>query len=706
MFRKIGVVFASFVVVMLAGTAKAQDPYQWLEAPQDPKALEWAQQQTQTAKAEISRMPRYAEVRAELQTLLAASDPPPQFALMGAVALRFQRTADNPHGVLSVGRRGTDGVPGNWREVLNVEKLRTEQGKSYELRFGGDAPNCLPPAYTRCLLALSPSGGDEVEFREFDLVIGKFVAGGFATPASRSSAAWLDQDRLLIGHSVGNVPKLATGAPATISIWTRNTPLSAGKIIFQADPNDAILSVSAAGEGPTRVGIIRRVKNFSAIEHLIVRSGGRVEATNLPTQIKVSMVLVGGTHLFALLDKPATVAGKVWPADSVVAYDTRANVPAQRRLSLVYAPAAGEFLSDRYHGVAAGRTTVRMVLDRRGAKRVITATRGKDGWSIDSGATKPVGVSAKLVASDPASDAVIVQSEGYLTPSRLDLIGTGVKPVTLFAEPPAFDANNFTVELKTARSKDGVEIDYYLLRPKTLTKRGATPTLMTGYGAFGATVPPEYLGNSVGGKSFVLWLKRGGAFVMPMIRGGGERGSAWHDAAVREKRQISYDDFATVTETLVSDGLTSPKHIGVFGSSNGGLLAAVMGTQRPDLYGAIVSDVPLTDLLRMPYMGMGAAWTNEYGSPADPKMKAVISRYSPYQNVKAGNEYPPFMITVATSDNRVGPGHARKLAAKLKQSGATVFFLEDQEGGHGVSDALYRPDLMAARMTFLLDALQ
>jgi prolyl oligopeptidase len=338
-------------------------------------------------------------------------------------------------------------------------------------------------------------------------------------------------------------------------------------------------------------------------------------------------------------------------------------------------------------------------------QRILTATSSAKGWTIERGEAQPVGTAVGFSATDPAGDGVVLHRAGYLVPSRLELIGGARKAVPLYAEKPAFDVSDFVTELKTATSKDGTKIDYYLLRPKVI-RPGSTPLLMTGYGAFGITLAPEYLGYSVGGKSLVPWLARGGAFALPMLRGGGERGAAWHQAAMREKRQNSYDDFAAVTEAIIKDGLTSPKHIGVFGSSNGGLLAAVMGTQRPDLYGAIVSDVPLTDLVRMPFMGMGAAWVNEYGDAKDPAMLAAINAYSPYQNIVAGKRYPPFLVTVATSDNRVGPGHARKLAARLKEVGAPVYYLEDQEGGHGVSDPLSRPELMADRMTFLFDTLR
>jgi prolyl oligopeptidase len=228
---------------------------------------------------------------------------------------------------------------------------------------------------------------------------------------------------------------------------------------------------------------------------------------------------------------------------------------------------------------------------------------------------------------------------------------------------------------------------------------------MTGYGAFGISYRPGYFDYTVGGPAFKLWLDRGGSLAIPAIRGGGERGEAWHQAAIRKDRQRSYDDFIAVAEDLISTGYTTPKQIGVFGMSNGGLLSATLGTQRPDLFGAVVSDVPLTDLIRMRYMGMGAAWINEYGDPDKADEAAAMLAYSPLQNVRKGTTYPPFLVTISTEDNRVGPGHARKLAARLADAGAPVHFLEDEEGGHGVSDAFRNPELMALRMTFLINAL-
>lgn len=690
----------------LAGPVHAQDRFQWLEAPTDRTALDWARGKSEDAQAKISAMPDHAAIEAELKSALAAGDPPPDFALFGPVALRFQRSTDHPHGILSVAARNERGVPGTWRQVLDVDALRKVEGTPYELRFGGGAIACLAPDYTRCLLSLSPAGGDEVELREFDLTSAAFVDKGFRVAAGRNSAAWMDRDHLLIQHTVGNVPKLSTGWAAATYLWRRDTPLTAAREIYRVDPGDAITTVRAAGAGSERVGIILRAIDYSTIEFRIVRGDGAVERVPLPSKVKLGLDFSAAPRVVVQLGEAATIAGRHYPAETVLAYETGAALPPDRRLSVIHVPQAGEFIADPFAGISIGQSKVRVVLTRRGSSRVVTYARQGEAWKAIASEPEALGTAVALQPSDPAGDDLIIQRAGYLTPTRLDLVHDASAPVTLFAEKPAFDAGRFRVELKVARSKDGTEIDYFLLRPVAPAKPGATPTLMTGYGAFGVSIAPGYLDHAVGGRSLVPWLKRGGALVLPLIRGGGERGEAWHQAAIREKRQNSYDDFAAVTEALIRDGFTSPRHIGVFGSSNGGLLAAVMGTQRPDLYGAIVSDVPLTDLVRMPLMGMGAAWVNEYGDANDAGMRAIIERYSPFQQVKSGVRYPPFMITVATSDNRVGPGHARKLAAKLMEVGSQTYYLEDQEGGHGVSDPLSRPELMADRMTFLIDLLQ
>ncbi|HKR88877.1 MAG TPA: prolyl oligopeptidase family serine peptidase [Phenylobacterium sp.] len=689
------------------GPPSGTDEFLWLEAPRGPQALEWARAETKAAHEALAASPDHAEILARLKSLLAAGDPPPLIQLLGPIALKFQRSVAHPHGLLQVAERDGDGVPTAWRTVLDVDALRAREGRAYKLQFGVGGTDCVAPDYRRCILALSPEGGDEVELREFDLDRGDFVEGGFRTPASRAFAAWLDADHLLLEHTVGSAPRLKTGWPAQVVIWSRGTPLEAAKIVMRAAADDALMVVSAMGEGADRIGVVQRAIDYSTFEYRLVRPDGTVTVAELPAKLKMA---VGATktsrHILVQLAEAAEVAGRRLPAESVLAYDTSATAAVGRRVSVLHAPGDGEYVTDVTGGLVASRDRVGLVLERRGARKVVTLSCADGSWDSAVLAQAPVGVTSTFVGADPASGDLLLQSSGFLMPAEIQLHRPGRPAATLFAEAPVLDAACFAVDLKTAVSGDGTEVDYYLLRPAQPKTPGATPTLMTGYGAFGFSLAPGYFDATVGGRSLAIWLERGGALALPLIRGGGERGEAWHLAAIREKRQRSYDDFAAASEALIRDKFTTAAHLGVFGMSNGGLLAAVMGTQRPDLYGAIVSDVPLADMLRFPHMGMGAAWINEYGDPADPVQAQALAAYSPFHNVRRRESYPKFMVTVSTEDNRVGPGHARKLAARLWAAGAEVYFLEDEAGGHGVSDPLSRPELMADRMTFLLNALK
>lgn len=688
-----------------APLSAAPDEYEWLEGQHDPKALAWAAEETAKSRKIIATMPSRDRLRLELTELIADSSPPPELAILGPLAVRFQRSAAHPRGIMSVAKRNSQGLPGEWRDVLDVEALGDGAGAVYDLHFFGMERACLPPEFTRCMLSLSPAGGVDVELREFDLLRGEFVPGGFHLPAGQGGAIWMDQDHLLISQSAGETPTLPTASPAAIYLWERGSPLNRARVIFQAEPKDARLVLGATGVGRDRVGTILRIVDPSTFETLLVRGNGTLERTSLPPKIKPNMASPTGGRIVAQLSQDAEIGGRLFPAETVVAYDTAVDVPNAKRLSVLYSPQSDEFLTSMMYGIASGTSKVRMIFDRRGLQRMVTATRHGENWAIESQPPEAVGTTIGFGAVDPDSDAVIVRRSGYLVPTRLELVSDTAEQALLFSEAPVIDAEKFSVALKSTRSKDGTDIDYFLLQPKTLETPGETPTLLTAYGAFGASHSPTYFDLGVGGKSLAPWLKRGGALAVALIRGGGERGEAWHQAAIREKRQNSYDDFAAVSEALISDGFTRSARLGVFGRSNGGLLAAVMGTQRPDLYGAIVSDVPLTDMVRMPFLGMGAAWTDEYGDPADPAMRAAIERYSPYQNVVEGKAYPPMLVTASTSDDVVGPGHARKLAAELNDAGAKVLYLEEPEGGHLVSNPLTQPELMTDRMTFLINIL-
>lgn len=699
------VVGLALTLQLASGQAHAKDPLQWLEAPHDEKALAWARAQTQQTRERLGALPSHAKIAEELTTVLAEAPTEPDQFLLGTRAVRLLRDAGHPHGLLQTAPRNADGAPGTWSTVLDVADLRKREGVPFELQTFDLGSACLAPLYERCLLRLSPGGGDEVEIREFDLSKNEFVSGGFRVGKSRAFAAWMGPDTILVGHTLGDAPKTMAGWPATFGMWTRGQPLESARAVFEAQPDDAIVQISTVGSGASAQGVINRAIDYSTFEVSLIDVDGNLRKASLPAALKPFGIL-GATkrHLVVQLAKDAVIEGKTYKAETVVAYEVDASVPPSQRVSAAYVPSQGEFVDAAFGGIAASGEALYLVVNRHLRQRVIVARPDTSShWTMREVMEVPAGETVTL-RTDGQAGELVAAIAGFVTPrSQYLMRADGIR--TLLARDPALiNGDGFTTEISSAKSKDGTAIDYFLLKPRK-PARGPQPLLMTGYGAFGLSFRPSYFDALVGGPALKTWLERGGLLAIPAIRGGGERGAAWHAAALREKRQNSYDDFIAVVEHLVRTGVTAPDRIGIFGQSNGGLLTATLGTQRPDLFGAVVSDVPLTDLIRMRHMGMGAAWMNEYGNPDDPAQAKAILAYSPYQNVHEDTRYPPFLVTISTEDNRVGPGHARKFAHRLMDVGAKTYFYEDEEGGHGVSDALRNPELMALRMSFFIDTL-
>lgn len=683
----------------------ADDELQWLETPRDAKALAWAREATQKTREQLGALPSKPALAKELTSLLAQAPAEPDQFPMGKRMLRLQRDAAHPYGLLQTAPRAADGKAGAWSTVLDVAELRKREGIPFELQTYNLGTDCLAPDYERCLLRLSPGGGDEVEIREFDLGKGAFVADGFKVGKSRAFVEWMGRDQVLVAHTLGNAPKTLAGWPASVGLWKRGQALDAVKPVYQGEASDAILQFSAVGSGAATQGVVTRAIDYSTFEVRLIDGDGHVRTLPLPKALKPFGVL-GATarHVIVQLAQDAVIGGTAYKAETLIAYDADARTPEGERASAVYVPAKDEFVDAAFGGLAATRDEVVLLVNRHLRQSVVAARFDKGRWASRSVLQADAGETVALRSIDSSGNTFVAAIAGFLTPRSQYLVRENGTRLLLTQDPVLMKNTGFVTEVDSAKSKDGTSVDYFLLRPK---QRATVPQplLMTGYGAFGISVRPGYFDATVGGPALKLWLERGGAVAIPAIRGGGERGAAWHMAALREKRQNSYDDFIAVTEHLIKSGFTSPDRIGIFGMSNGGLLTATLGTERPDLFGAVVSDVPLTDLIRMRHMGMGAAWMNEYGNPDDPVQAKAMLAYSPYQNVRKGTRYPPFLVTISTEDNRVGPGHARKFAYRLQQAGAPTYFYEDDEGGHGVSDALRNPELMALRMSFLIDHL-
>lgn len=695
------------VLVSTTGILHATDDnLLWLEDTRGERALDWARETTRVTREELGKLPSRAVISTELESLLKQAPPEADQHVVGQRLVRVLRDAEHPHGLLQTSSRNPQGLATSWKTVLDVAALREREGVPFELQVMSFGSNCLAPEYARCLIRLSPGGGDEVEIREFDLDSGRFVDGGFRVPRSRAFAEWLDADTILIEHTVGDSPRTMAGWPATSRIWKRGTALADAKPVYQAKSTDSLVQLMSAGTPEHRQVVLGKAITYASFDISLVDAGGNVRTLPIPETMKAFGALGASTHhVFFQLAEAASIEGRTYPAEALLAYDIDENTPEGKRASLVYAPADGEFLDLMVGGLAAVGEDVYVVVNRDLQQRVISAHPEADGsWQTREVMQVPAGQSVTLRADTLDASDLVATISGFVTPRSQYILHADGHRQLLAQDTPIIDGSRYTTEIGSTLSRDGTSIDYYLLKPRTGTA-DPLPMLMTGYGAFGVSVRPAYFDANVGGPALKLWLERGGALAIPAIRGGGERGEAWHQAAVRDKRQNSYDDFIAVTEHLVKTGVAAPGHIGAFGSSNGGLLTAVLGTERPDLYSALVVDAPVTDMLRYTLQGIGGGMTTEYGDPEDPEMAKAILKYSPFQNIHSGTDYPPFMVTISTEDDRVGPGHARRFAHRLADVGAPVYFYEDEEGGHGVSDAFRNPELMSMRMSFLIDTL-
>lgn len=682
-----------------ATAASAPDAFTWLETTGDPAARGWAARQTSAALARLTSLPDFATVQNEIHDALAKSRPQPGYYPLGDKLLRFARDRDHPLGVLAVAP--IDGK-GEWRELLDVAAYNKAHGTNFQIMFLDPAEQCRAPAFDRCLIPFAEGGSSLLQYREFDLDAGVFVEGGFETPPVRAGVAWLDRDTLAIGHALGGVPALKSGFPGAIYRWRRGTPIEKSSLIFRANPGDALISTTPiSGPNPLLISLARDYRTF---EVNLMDAAGAVAPIGLPSSLqKFGAPVTAGRYLIFQLANAATLEGKAYAADSLIAYDPAA--PADARLSLVAAPGGDAYINDAYGGLAATRDAVAFVESRNLQKSVVLAQSGDDGtWKRKTLLRAEPGV-AVTIRGTGAEDGVLVRLSGFLKPTEVRFLSVSGKSRLVDAAVPIIDARRFVSEIRTAHSKDGTVIDYYLVRPKRATGK-PMPTIITAYGGYGVNLDPDYFSGGLG-PALVPWLERGGAYALAAVRGGGERGSSWADAARGTQRQRSYDDFAAVAEDLVRTGFSAPRRIGVFGRSFGGLLAANMAVQRPDLFGAALVGVPIVDLFRLGRSGsdISAGQKVEVGDWDDPAQAALMLEYSPYQNIRSGMGYPRFLTVVSEKDGQVGPGHGRKFTAKLQSVGADALLLEGPTGGHGYPDQFADPKEFAAQMAFFIDAL-
>ena len=678
-----------------AADAPADDPYLWLEEVEAPKALDWVRAQNAQAEQEFAADRAYEPLRAELLRIVNSRDRIPFVTRMGSHYYNLWRDAANPRGLW---RRTplaeyAKAQPA-WEVVLDLDAL----GKAENINWVWAGADCLRPdtpaqPYRRCLLALSRGGADATVLREFDLVDKAFVQDGFALPEAKQDANWKDLDTLWVASDFGPGSMTTSGYPRTVKEWRRGTPLAAARTVYEGRAtDDSVGAYSERESGARRDWVYRSIAFWNT--ELFVQHDGRLVRVDVPRDASVQ---VFDDWLLVRTRTPWTVGGQTYPAGALLAVKFEDFMQGGRRLDVLYAPTARSSID------FVGQTQSAVLLAELDNVRPRLWELRHDGksWQRRRVALPDEGQIGHL-STYWASDDYMFSRQDFTTPTTLMMRTAGGQDTqALRSLPRFFDAGGINTRQFEAISRDGTRIPYFIARREGLNLDGGNPTLLYGYGGFAVTQLPWYSG--VFGKG---WLERGGVLVLANLRGGGEFGPDWHRAAQRENKQRTWDDFIAVGEDLVKRGFTSPQHLGIQGGSQGGLLVGTAFTQRPDLFGAAIVQIPLFDMLRYHVIGRGASWIGEYGDPRIPEQRKWIEGYSPYQKIVAGVNYPAPFLWASTADDRTHPAHARKGAARLKELGQPYYYFEDTTGGHsGGVDNDQRAKLQALQFVYLMKRL-
>jgi prolyl oligopeptidase len=666
-----------------------QDPYLWLEEVASEQALGWVGERNAETEAELTAAPGYAALRTRLKTILDSKDRIPYVGLYEGRYYNFWRDAGHERGIWRRTTMAEYRKPEpQWETVLDLDRLARDEGENWV--WAG--ASFLKPHGGRCLVSLSRGGGDAHVVREFDLESLAFVADGFILPEAKGGASWIDRDSVFVATDFGPGSMTSSGYPRMVKEWRRGTPLDDARLVYEASADD----LSASGwfdytPGHERQFVQRQIGFYSS--ELFVRDPAGGALTRIDKPEDADAFTVRGQLLVQLRSDWDTGAAN-WPQGALLAIGFERFMAGARDFQPLFTPSETTSLD----GIGVTRDAVLLtVLDK--VKNRIVELRHVDGaWQRREVAAPGMGALGVSGVDEIESDEYFLTVTDFLTPSTLYLARSGSDERELLKAMPAFfDASPYTVGQFEARSKDGARIPYFVVMRKDTTMDGANPTLLYGYGGFEVSLTPFYSG--VTGEA---WLARGGVYVLANIRGGGEFGPRWHQAALKHRRQNAFDDFLAVAEDLIARKLTSPAHLGIMGGSNGGLLVGAALTQRPDLFGAVVCQVPLLDMRRYHQLLAGASWMGEYGDPDDPEEWAYIGKYSPYHQVSQETRYPRVLFTTSTRDDRVHPGHARKMAALMRAQEHAVLYWENTEGGHaGAANNEQTATMWALTYTFL-----
>ena len=646
-----------------------EDPYLWLEEVTDDKALDWVRARNKTTQDHFESQPAFKKLEADLLKILDSDERIPFVGKAGEYYYNFWRDKNNVRGLW---RRTTLGEyrkdEPKWEVMLDLDKLAEEEGENWVW----DGASVLRPDHDLALIGLSRGGADASVTREFDMKSKTFVNGGFERPEAKGNISWIDRNSVFVYTDFGEGSMTSSGYPRIAKLWRRGTSLEDAEIVYEGLPKDMYIGASHDDSPGFERDFVSRTLAFYNDELYLRKEDGslnKVEAQNSANK--------GVFHDYLLLElrEAWEVGEKTYAAGSLLVADFDSYMEGKRDLKVLFEPSENTSLAS--FSPTKDHILLNVLEDVKNRIYVLTAEGGQ--WKREplQGAPEIGTVSIGAVDADE-SNAYFMTSSDYLNPTTLYYGEVGGQPQVLKQLTPLYDAEGLEVSQHFATSKDGTRVPYFMVAKKDIKLDGNNPTLLYGYGGFEISLTPGY--NAGVGRA---WTSQGGVYVVANIRGGGEYGPRWHQAALKANRLRAYEDFAAVAEDLKNRKVTRKGKLGIQGGSNGGLLVGNMVTLYPDLFSAAVCQVPLLDMKRYHLLLAGASWMAEYGDPDSPGEWSFIKNYSPYQNVKEDTKYPAVLFTTSTRDDRVHPGHARKMMARMEAMGHDVTYYENIEGGHG-----------------------
>ncbi len=667
----------SRIAIMVALTSSAafadDDPYLWLENVQDEKALEWVRGQNAKTFDELRDNDLYKMLYDEAFAILTSDARIPKGSIVGDHFYNFWQ--DDVH-IRGIWRRTSlhDYIAGSpqWETLLDFDALEEAEHENWVYH----GFNCLGGDSDRCLMELSHGGKDESVRREFSLTSRSFVEGGFLVPEAKSNVSWVGEDALLVGTDWGDDSLTNSGYALEIRLWKRGTDMHSGESVFKGEAVDTLVAPFVVHNDDQDYSfIVRLFADWNEKQYLRVVDGEASELMDWPLRVSFEGILAGRAIL--ALEQDWEVNDSRYRMGDIIAYDL-----AGGDTELVFSPTAKQAVTD----VETSATSVFVELLDNVKGRLKRIRRSDDGWQALDIPLPDNGV-VSLVATSSSRDDAFVTYESSIQPTTMYHVSTDNTIVPVASLAPLYDATDVVIRQEFATSADGESVPYFLVGRKDVLQEGDAPTILYGYGGFSIPILPVYYSDPSrpqhGALAGRMWISRGGVLAIANLRGGGEFGPSWHQSALRENRQRAYDDYFAIAEDLIDSGITTSKKLGALGRSNGGLLLGVALTQRPDLFAALDIGVPLLDMLRYNKLLAGASWMGEYGNPDVAEDREFIEKYSPYQNLDADQEYPKVLFYTSTLDDRVHPGHARKMAAKMADMGQEFFYYENIEGGHG-----------------------